>query len=449
MSAMALEGSSWAGVRRKLEAPARICLGPGAPQGMSEFISHAGIEVLPFAQKHLAGIYVDFVGARPGGVEVLSVDLGTKRSAHPASDLVTDSWHAAASLVISHALKLKPPLVTADPEMLLTVKTALGVADSHVPVLLSGEIGSGKYNLARFIHSGSRTRAPLATVGCAGLENVELERFRRSLLDPDAPPGVQRSLGALIYFDEIAELSDAAQLKLFNLLQLTELTPECVAGVREQDVAGFRFISATNRPLAAMVERGGFRKDLYWRLNVFSIRVPALRERPCDIALLARYFLRRANPRRSFTPMALKILGGYSFPGNVVELESLVTRLAISPLAAGATFVDVADIRRHLMIAHGTEPAPTSNWKNGREEARREMLLSTIAAAGGNRAEAARRLGITPRALQYHITKAGLSRRRRSYPAPVTVAAVEFAASGTAADSPPIWDFCEAAEVQK
>jgi transcriptional regulator with GAF, ATPase, and Fis domain len=77
-----------------------------------------------------------------------------------------------------------------------------------------------------------------------------------------------------------------------------------VGGVQDPELLRFRFISATNRPLAAMVERGEFRKDLYWRLNVFSLRVPALRERPGDIALLARYFLRRANPRRSFTPMA-------------------------------------------------------------------------------------------------------------------------------------------------
>jgi len=418
---------------------------------MSEFISNAGIEVLSFAQKHLAGTYVDFVGARPAGVDVLSVDLGAKGAtgaARPAADLVTDSWHSAASLVISHVLKLKPPLITADPEMLLTVKTALGVADSHVPVLLSGEIGSGKYNLARFIHSGSRARAPLATVGCAGLENGEFDRFRRSLLDPDASSSVRQGLGALVYFDEIAELSEAAQLQVFNLLQSTEISPESVAGVQDPGLPRFRFISATNRPLAAMVERGEFRKDLYWRLNVFSLRVPALRERPGDIALLARYFLRRANPRRSFTPMALKILGAYSFPGNVVELESLVTRLAISPLASGATFVDIADIRRHLMIAHGAAPAPTSRWKNGREEARREMVLSTIAAAGGNRVEAARRLGITPRALQYHITKAGLSRRRRSGSAP-TGAPVEFAASGHDFDHPPIWDFRETAEAQK
>jgi len=448
MSAMIAEGSAWTGVRKRSETPVRVCLGPGAPQGMSEFISQAGVEVLSFAQKHLATIYVDFVGARPAGVEVLSVDLGAKGGARPAADLVTDSWHAAATLVISHALRLKPPLVTGDPEMLLTVRTALGVADSYVPVLLSGEIGSGKYNLARFIHSASRTRAPLATVGCAGLENVELERFQRSLLDPDAPPGVQRGLGALVYFDEIAELSDAAQLKLFSLIQSTEISPEFAAGVQGQDMPALRFISATNRPLAAMVERGEFRKELYWRLNVFSIRVPALRERPGDIALLARHFLRRANPRRSFTPMALKILGAYSFPGNVVELESLVTRLAISPLAAGATFIDVADIRRHLMIAHGTEPAPTSNWKNGREEARREMLLSTIAAAGGNRAEAARRLGITLRALQYHITKAGLSRRRRAYSAPVA-APVQFAAASDGSDDTPLWDFGDAAEASK
>ena len=126
--------------------------------------------------------------------------------------------------------------------------------------------------------------------------------------------------------------------------------------------------------------------------------------------MLARLFLRRANPRRMFMPMALRALGSYAFPGNVMELENLVTRLAIAPLATGNSLIDVADVRRHLMVLPA-EGEQVSGWQSSREEARREMILKTIAAAGGNRAEAARRLGMTRRTLQYHITKAGLSRR--------------------------------------
>jgi len=214
---------------------------------------------------------------------------------------------------------------------------------------------------------------------------------------------------AMLFVDELGELSDGAQLKLLRMLQ---------AGDQQFWSAGaaaappMRFIAATNRALGALVERGDFRRELYWRLNVFALEAPPLRQRTGDIPLLARYFIRRANPRRSFTPAALKGLGAYAFPGNVLELESLVSRIAIAPLSAGQNLVDVAEIRQHLMVAAGPEGAPTTGWKISREQARREMILRTIAAAGGNRAAAARQLGITTRALQYHITKAGLSRRR-------------------------------------
>jgi DNA-binding NtrC family response regulator len=179
-----------------------------------------------------------------------------------------------------------------------------------------------------------------------------------------------------------------------------------------------------------MAERGEFRRELFWRLNVFSLTLPALRQRRSDVPMLARYFLRRANPRRIFTPGALKLLSEYPFPGNVLELENLVARLAIAPLAIGSEAVDVTDIRRHLIAVNGEE-APVSGWKYSREEARREMVLRTIAAAGGNRCEAARRLGITQRALQYHITKAGLSRPRKSRLLPVMAGP-----AGTGPDAP-------------
>jgi len=173
-----------------------------------------------------------------------------------------------------------------------------------------------------------------------------------------------------------------------------------------------RHIAATNRSLAEMVERGDFRRDLFWRLNVFSVELPPLRRRAGDIPMLARHFLRQANPRRTLSPFALKILSNYPFPGNVRELHNLIARLAIAPLASASHEIDTADIRRHLLIQSSEGESPASGWKTSREEARRDMVLRAIAACGGNRMDAARKLGITPRTLQYHITKAGLSRRR-------------------------------------
>jgi DNA-binding NtrC family response regulator len=369
---------------------------------MADFIARAGIEVLPYAHRSRASIYVDFVGARPTGMEVLSFDFTARgeRAPRATADLATDKWQAAALLVVSHALRLKPALLSADPPMLSVLRSAVAAATSHLPIILNGEIGTGKYNIARIIHSASRYRGPLLSVSCASLQDVEVENLTRTI--PES-----KGLGAAIFLDEVGELTDAAQLKLLQLLQSLERTPLADA---QAPASSTRFLAATNRALATMVERGEFRGELFWRLNVLSLKIPPLRERAGDVPMLARLFLRRANPRRMFMPMALRALTSYAFPGNVMELENLVTRLAIAPLATGNSLIDVADVRRHLMVVPA-EGEQVSGWQSSREEARREMILKTIAAAGGNRAEAARRLGMTRRTLQYHITKAGLSRR--------------------------------------
>jgi DNA-binding NtrC family response regulator len=369
---------------------------------MADFIARAGIEVLPYAHRSRASIYVDFVGARPTGMDVLSFDFTARgeRAPRATADLATDQWQAAALLVISHALRLKPALLSADPPMLSVLRSAVAAATSHLPIILNGEIGTGKYNVARTIHSASRYRGPLLSVSCASLQDVDVDNLTRTI--PES-----KGVGAAIFLDEVGELTDAAQLKLLQLLQSLERTPLADA---QAPASSTRFLAATNRALPTMVERGEFRGELFWRLNVLSLKIPPLRERTGDVSMLARLFLRRANPRRMFMPMALRALGSYAFPGNVMELENLVTRLAIAPLATGNSLIDVADVRRHLMVVPA-EGEQVSGWQSSREEARREMILKTIAAAGGNRAEAARRLGMTRRTLQYHITKAGLSRR--------------------------------------
>ena len=375
---------------------------------MAGLIASAGIEVVPFTQRHSAALYVDFVGARPGGSELLSIDLQTRPGSSPRfdADLCTGDWQTASSLVLSTALRLRPPLITQDSTMLGAMRSVIGVAATPVPMILAGEIGTGKFNLARLCHRASNCAGPLVSLNCARFDELDPGALYKSVAQP-----AQRISPALagFFLDEVGDLTDAAQLKLLDLLQAGErIVWSNPTGIATPPV---RFIAATNRALPAMIERGEFRRELYWRLNVFGLELPPLRQRSGDIALLARYFLRRGNPRRQFTPSALKILSGYAFPGNVLELESLIARIAIAPLTSSAPIVDVADIRRYLALSSPGE-APVNGWKSSREEARREMILRTIAATGGNRLEAAKRLGITPRALQYHITKAGLSRRR-------------------------------------
>jgi len=394
--------------------PLRICLGMGAPEGLSEFLVQAGLEILPFAQKHFASLYIDFVGATPTGVPLLSIDLEgrSSRVSRAGADFTTENWESAACFILSQVLKLQPPLLTADSEMLAMIHTAICVAPSSVPVIISGEIGSGKQALARLIHSASRRRGAFTAVNCAALDGAGNGAEPLAAGAPDSAPATQFALpagavGGTLFLDEVGELTMAAQIKLLVMLQGAD------GRLAEGDTSvAIRHIAATNRSLAEMVGRGDFRRDLFWRLNVFSVELPPLRRRAGDIPMLARYFLRQANPRRSLSPFALKMLSNYPFPGNIRELQNLIARLAIAPLAAGGHLIDSPDIRRHLLIQGSESEPPTSGWKTSREEARRDMVLRAIAACGGNRIDAARKLGITPRTLQYHITKAGLSRRR-------------------------------------
>ena len=162
---------------------ARVCLGQNGPAEMTEFLERAGLEVLPYAHKSRATLYVDFQGARPAGVEVLSLDLSAKgeRASHANADFATDKWQTAALLIISDALRLKPVLLSADPAMLSVLRSAIAAATSHMPVILTGEIGCGKYNVARLIHSASRYRGTLVSISCASLQDVDIENLLRDL----------------------------------------------------------------------------------------------------------------------------------------------------------------------------------------------------------------------------------------------------------------------------
>ncbi len=402
-------------------AGVRVCLGPGAPATVAEFLERAGLEVVAYAQRHHARLYVDFLGARPSGVQVLSIDLTAKAgfSPRPSADFACDDPQAVACFVISHVLGLNPPLITADRETVSVIRSAIAVASSHVPVVLCGEVGVGKQSLARLIHSAGRSAGAWVPVNCASFEDVDLGALRPDALSQGA--GQSPSV-CTVFLDELGELSASGQARLLELLQLAEHRGP---GEAVTPAPYLRVVAATNRSIGAMVHQEKFRKDLFWRINVFTLEVPPLRQRTGDVALLARTFLRRVNPRRRFTAGALKLLANYAFPGNVLELESVVSRLSIAPLIVGNSIIDVPDVRRHLMVGLSPEQSPASGWRTVREGARREMIIAAIAAAGGDRAEAARKLGITTRALQYHITRAGLSRRRRKRVAAAAVVGLE------------------------
>ncbi len=215
-----------------------------------------------------------------------------------------------------------------------TRRTCARIGASDATVLLTGETGTGKEVFARFIHASStRASRPFVPVNCGAIPEALLESelfgyVKGAFTGATAPRRgrVAMSEGGTLFLDEIGELPLALQVKILRLLQ--ERTYEPV-GSSDSVAANFRLIAATNRDLSEEVRAGRFRSDLFYRLHVCPIALPALRERPEDIACLFAHFWSRRGEARSVEPAVMQCLGAYSWPGNVRELENLVERLSV------------------------------------------------------------------------------------------------------------------------
>ncbi|MDQ1811689.1 sigma 54-interacting transcriptional regulator [Massilia sp. CCM 9210] len=276
------------------------------------------------------------------------------------------------------------------------------VAPSMLPVLLLGESGTGKELFARAVHATSaRAGGPLVVVDCSGLSETlfesELFGHEKGAFTGAAvrKPGlVETAQGGTIFLDEIGDVPLAMQVKLLRLIETG--TYRRVGGV-ETLHADFRLIAATHKPLDAMVARGEFRQDLYYRINAFPIRLPPLRERAGDIALLADSFLRRAGGGTralSIDPDALAVLQRLAWPGNIRELRNVLERASL--------FADDGVIR----VAHLPEapalPGPTPRAADG-------ALDGVLSQFAGTRSELAASLGISERTLYRRLKQQGKS----------------------------------------
>jgi two-component system response regulator HydG len=287
------------------------------------------------------------------------------------------------------------------------------VAPSEASVLILGESGTGKELVAKALHDGSPRKArPMVTVNCAALaENLlESELFGH---EKGAYTGAQRQRdgrfvqadGGTLFLDEIGEMAPALQAKLLRALQQGEVQR---LGSDRSIRVDVRVLAATNRDLEAEVRDGGFREDLYYRLNVIALRVPALRERPEDIPLLARHFLHRFAERnrksyRGFSPRVMDLMLHYDWPGNVRELENVVERAVI--LSPGE-FVTENDLPATLRGSEKSAPGPFGG--QSLEDAEREAIARTLEQVGNNKSEAARVLGVTRVTLRSKMKKFGL-----------------------------------------
>lgn len=306
------------------------------------------------------------------------------------------------------------------------------VAAADATVLVNGESGVGKEVLARFIHTHSpRARGPFVAINCAAIPDNLLESTLFGH-EKGAFTGAtsthagkfEQANGGTLLLDEVSELPLALQAKLLRALQEREV--ERVGGVRPLPV-DIRVVATSNRDMAAHVATGAFREDLFYRLNVFPLSVPPLRERPQDIIVLAGEFLRRNDARRALAPDARAALLAHAWPGNVRELANVMQRAAI--LAPGYEVH-----AEHLLlpaagaIAPAPAPVPAPTWPiapgvpgaGGAPVApahsgaasptdlrtlERQTVLEALAATGGNRKLAAERLGMPQRTLRYKLAR--------------------------------------------
>ncbi len=302
-------------------------------------------------------------------------------------------------------------LVVADPCMERVLAVARKAAPSEATVLLLGESGTGKEVVARAIHRWSeRGGGPFMAVNCAALAEtlLEAELFGHEkgafTGASDRREGrLEAARGGTLFLDEIGDTSPAFQTKLLRVLETR--TFERVGGQRPLR-ADVRFVAATNRDLAQAVERGSFRSDLYWRLNVIPIELPPLRERPLDIEALARHFVERLarevkRPGLALSDEALACLRAQSWPGNVRELRNALERAVV--LCEGER-IEPEDLPPELAAAEETG----SGFHARVEGFRRAAIREALEECGGNQTQAARKLGLQRTYLARLIRKYGL-----------------------------------------
>jgi len=291
------------------------------------------------------------------------------------------------------------------------------VAASDASVLVTGETGAGKEMIAKLLHARSPRRLkPFVIVECAALQEslLQSELFgheRGAFTGADrAKPGLfEVAHGGTIFLDEIADVSLATQVKLLRVLDTA--TFRHVGGTAEITV-DVRVIAATNRDLAGMVRQGLFREDLFYRLSTIAVVVPALRERPSDVALLARHFAERLNERYGFrkevSPSALEVLQAHPWPGNVRELSHVVEAAAI--VCDGPVILPQhlpAAVRAGRPAAAGDPPGDEGTPTLA--ELERRHIEAVLRATEGRRSQAARLLGISERNLYRKLREYGLA----------------------------------------
>lgn len=319
-----------------------------------------------------------------------------------------------------HRLPKQKPVATdglvGESPAMATVRDFIArAAHTAATVLIFGESGTGKELVARAIHYGSkRISAPFVPVNCGAIpgELLESELFGHikgafTGATETRAGFFQTADGGTIFLDEISETSLAMQVKLLRVLQDKEV---CMVGSGRTRKVDVRILASTNKDLATLVEKGLFREDLFYRINVINIDLPPLRERDNDVILLAQHFMKKyseelGKPVHRFSDRALQILRKYHWPGNVRELENVIQRLVVMTDEDPIDAPDLPELMRFSALGHG-------NLNRTLAEVGAEYIQNVFASVKGNKTRAAEILGIDRKTLREKLSRTGKSRSR-------------------------------------
>ncbi len=369
-----------------------------------------GLELVEWMQSNAPGVPVAVITAH-GNVEtaVHALKLGAFDFISKPLDLGNLRNIIENALRINTAIQQDSKLLGESSRMHELREMIDRVARSQAPVHISGESGTGKELVARLVHdSGPRAEGPFVPVNCGAIpaELMESEFFghRKGSFTGavnDKAGLLQCAQNGTLFLDEIADLPLAMQVKLLRVIQEKKVRP---VGASREETVDVRILSATHRNLSAMVAAGEFREDLYYRINVIELNVPALRERGDDVLLLAEHILRKLNGAASLHEDTRNALLTYAFPGNVRELENMLERAVTLCTTELITPTDL-----HMRDTPAA-PSAATGGKLGEqvEDVQRQAIVEALEKTRYNKTAAAKLLGLSFRQLRYRIKKLGI-----------------------------------------
>jgi two-component system response regulator PilR (NtrC family) len=372
-----------------------------------------GLELVEWIQTNATGVPVAVITAH-GNVEraVQALKLGAFDFISKPLDLANLRNIVENALKLDKSKEQKSRLQGESAPMQELREMVDKVARSQAPVHISGESGTGKELVARLIHeSGPRADGPFVPVNCGAIpaELVESEFFghlKGSFTGAvrDKIGLVQSADGGTLFLDEIADLPLSMQVKLLRVIQEKTVRP---VGSSQEQPANARILSATHRKLGQMVAAGEFREDLYYRINVIELTVPALRDRGDDVIGLAEHILDKLHSNISLDGSARRALLIYSFPGNVRELENMLER-AVTLCTSGTIGDSDLNLRQAATTEDSPTASPSTDLGNQVEDVQRQAIMEALEKTRYNKTAAAKLLGLSFRQLRYRIKKLGI-----------------------------------------